>query len=122
MLRVRHSGRRGVVLLEAIVALTILAVACGAVVVLATDSARAVVRAVAADADSRAASALLDAAALWSREDLDRHLGSREQGRWRMVVDRPALTLYVVTLADSSGSRVLLRTVFYRREESHAAP
>ena len=109
-------------LLEAIVALTILAVAGGAVVALATDSVRAVERAAAADAATRKASALLDAVALWSREDLDRHLGAREQGSWRMIVDRPTPTLYTVVLTDSSGTRVLLRTALYRAEEAHAAP
>jgi type II secretory pathway pseudopilin PulG len=109
------------VLLEAIVALTILAVAGGAVVALATDSARAVERAAAADVATRKASALLDAVALWSREDLDRHLGARDEGPWRMVVDRRTPTLYMVTLADSSGNRALLRTVLYRAEEAHAA-
>ena len=122
MPHVRRKRRGGVVLLEAIVALTILAVAGGAVVALATDSARAVERATAADVQTRAASALLDAVALWPREDLDRHLGAREQGAWRMVVDRPTPTLYAVTLVDSSGTHVLLRTVLYRAEEVHATP
>jgi type II secretory pathway pseudopilin PulG len=110
------------VLLEAIVALTILAVAGAAVVALATDSARAVERAAAADAATGKASALLDAVALWPREDLDRHLGAREQGPWRMIIDRPTPTLYTVVLTDSSEGRVLLRTALYRAEDADAAP
>src|SRR4051812_27860933 len=93
MRRVRHRPRTGVVLLEAIVATTILAIAGAAVVALASDSARAVDRARAADAATRRASALLDAVALWPREDLDRHLGAREEGAWRLIVHRPAPTL-----------------------------
>lgn len=103
-------------LLEAIVALTILAIAGGAVVVLATDSARAIARAAAADEATRRASAFLDAVALWPRADLDRHLGARPEGEWQLIVDRPTPTLYTVTLADSGESRFLLRTTLYRAE------
>lgn len=108
-------------LLEAIVAMTILAVAGGAVVALATDSARAVERARAADAATASASAFVDAVALWPREDLDRHLGARTEGQWRMLVDRATPALYAVTIADSTGTRVLLHTVLYRAEDPNAA-
>ena len=121
MRRVRRAAREGVVLLEAIVALTILAIAGAAVVALATDSARAVERARDADAAMARASALLDAVALWPREDLDRHLGNRIEGQWRIVVDRATPTLYGVTLADSTGTRVLLHTVLFRAEVADAA-
>lgn len=116
MRRVRRGARPGAVLLEALVALTILAVAGAAVVALAADSARAVERAATADAAVQRASAFLDAVALWPREDLDRHLGTRGEGPWRMTVDRPVPTLYAVALADSGGRRVLLATVLYRAE------
>ena len=112
--------RRGAVLLEAIVALTILAVAGAAVVALASDSARAVARAAAADETTQRASAFLDAVALWPREDLDRHLGARPEGEWRLIVERPTPTLYTVTLADSSASRSILRTILYRAEVKNA--
>ena len=121
MTPVRRRARQGAVLLEAIVALTILAIVGAAVTALAIDSARAVERARAADVEAQRASALLDAVALWSREDLDRHLGARGEGQWRMVVERPLPTLYTVTLADSSGDRVLLRTTLFRAEEAHGA-
>ena len=62
----------------------------------------------------RDASALLEAVALWPRADLDRHLGDRPQGAWRMQVDRPTPTLYVIVLADSTNRRELLRTTLYR--------
>lgn len=122
MRSVRRAARPGVVLLEAIVAMTILAIAGGAVVALATDSARAVERAREADAATASASAFLDAIALWPREDLDRHLGARDEGGWQMIIDRPTPTLYAVTLADSAGKRVLLHTVLYRAEATNATP
>jgi len=114
--------REGIVLLEAIVAMTILAIAGAAVVALATDSARAVDRARAADAAMEQASAFLDAVALWPREDLDRHLGARDEGAWRLIVDRPTPTLYTLSLADSAGRHLLLHTVLYRAEAAHDAP
>ena len=112
MPRVRH----GVVLLEAIVAMTILAIVGAAVVALAADSAGAIERAAAADTVTMRASDLLDAVALWPREDLDRHLGTRDEGPWLMTVGRPSPTLYTVSLADSTDHRVLLATVLFRAE------
>jgi type II secretory pathway pseudopilin PulG len=113
--------RAGAALLEAIVALTILAIAGTAAVVMASESARTVRHAREADAEVRAASDFLDAVSLWPREDLDRHLGSRVEGPWRMRVDRPAQTLYVVSLADTAGGPELLRTALFRPDTSRAA-
>lgn len=116
------SGRSGVVLLEAIVALTILATAAASLVVLAASSVHAVRQARSADDEMRAASAFMDIVALWPRADLDRHLGVREEGRWRLSLQRPTQVLYVVTLADSSGRRELLRSALFRPEDAHAVP
>lgn len=116
MPRVRH----GAVLLEAIVAMTILAIVGAAVVALAADSARAIDRAAAADTAMMRASDFLDAVALWPREDLDRHLGTRDEGPWHMSVGRPAPTLYTVSLADSTDRHVLLATVLFRAEAPDA--
>ena len=91
--RRRKAGhaRAGAVLLEVIIALAILATA-GATIT-----------------------------ALWPRADLDRHLGERTQGHWRMRVDRPTPTLYVVTLTDGASNVELLRTALFRPEPSHAS-
>jgi type II secretory pathway pseudopilin PulG len=107
-------GRAGIVLLEALVALTILTVAGVAAAAAVRQSADTLQRAVAADRDLRTASAFLEAVALWPRLDLDRHLGDRPEGAWRLRVDRPLPTLYMVTLTDSTGGRTLLRTALYR--------
>jgi type II secretory pathway pseudopilin PulG len=121
--RVVRCAPRGAALLEVIVALTILAVAGTAAAEHARACADAVARARRADDETRRASALLDAVALWPREDLDRRLGARPQGPWTMVVERESSTLYVVTLADSArvasdgaalSGRTLLRTALYR--------
>lgn len=120
---VRQSeSRQGVVLLEVIVALTILAFAGITAVSLTTSAASAVHRVRGAEQDIRGANAFMSAVSLWTRADFDRHLGVRAQGRWIMRVDRTELTLYVTTLADSGSNRELLRTAFYRPLDSDAKP
>ena len=61
---------------------------------------------------------------LWPREDLDRRLGERAQGPWRLTITRPAPTLYVVSLADSASGGAagaeLLTTTLYRPEPPRA--
>ncbi|HEX2780181.1 MAG TPA: hypothetical protein VHM30_11825 [Gemmatimonadaceae bacterium] len=114
--------RAGAVLLETIVALAILVTAGAAIVAMLAQSLHTVETVRRADREMREASAYLDVVALWPREDLDRHLGERDQGPWRMRVDRPAPTLYVLVLSDSSGKRELLRSMLYRPRGAHDAP
>ena len=109
-------------LLEAIVALTILVSAGAAIVAMLAQSMHAVESARRADREMREASGYLHVVALWPRDDLDRHLGERGQGPWRMRIDRPAPTTYVVLLTDSSGRRELLRTTLYRPRGATHAP
>jgi len=118
----RRGARRGVVLLEAIVALVILATAGATIVTMTAEAAHAVHQVRDAEHEMRAANAFFSAVSLWSREDLDRHLGNRVQGKWMMRVDRPVPTLYVATLSDTATRRELLRTSLYRPEEVHVAP
>ena len=115
-MRPRGSARPGVVLLETLVALAILGAAGAALATLAVSATDAVHRAERLDTDVRRASAFLDVVALWPREDLDRHLGTRPQGEWILDVQHVAPTLYVVAIADSGDARPLLRTALYRAE------
>jgi hypothetical protein len=108
--------RRGAVLLEALVALVILASAGAAVAALAVESGRVVQRTRLAEAELRRADAFFVVVTLWPREDLDRHLGDHEQGPWRLRVERTIPTIYTITLTDSLGTRALLRTALYRAE------
>jgi hypothetical protein len=98
------------------VALVILTVAGTAAVTLVSQSADAVRRARVADVEMREASAFFHAVALWPREDLDRRLGERPQGRWKLIVQRPTATLYEVVLTDSAVTHELLRTTLFRPE------
>lgn len=115
-------SRPGVVLLEVVVALTILATGGVTMIALASQSMDALRRAHAAEEETSRASAFLYAVSLWPREDLDRHLGDRPQGHWRLLVARPLPTLYTVTLTDSTGSNTLLSTALYRAEVDRVAP
>jgi type II secretory pathway component PulJ len=117
MLRKRRDG---VVLLEAIVAITILMVAGLASVAMVRQAVESVRLAQQSEAEIRKASTFMDAVALWPRADLDRHLGNRPEGPWRLAIDRPVPTLYLVALTDSSGRRELVRTALFRSEPPSA--
>ena len=116
------SARRGAVLLEAIVALAILGSAGVVIVSLAAESTRAVERARSSEREVRAADDFLANVSLWSRADLDRHLGDRHQGPWMMRVLRPRQDLYTVTLRDTATGRPMLATSLFRLDSAHAAP
>lgn len=108
------SQPRGAALLEVIVALAILATAGVSAVHLVSESAHAVGATRASEEEIRRASAFLDAVSLWSRTDLDRRLGSRPQGGWRLYIERSGTLLYRVTLTDTATDRVLLATTLFR--------
>ncbi|HEU4557051.1 MAG TPA: hypothetical protein VFS20_04350 [Longimicrobium sp.] len=114
-------GKAGAALLEAVVALLILGTACVAASAMAAAFSRTVAAARELDRETREASAFLDAVSLWTRADLDRRLGERRQGAWRMRVDRPVSTLYTVVLADSTGVE-LLRTSLFRADSTRDTP
>lgn len=118
----RGDNRPGVALLEAIIALTILAFAGIVAVSLTASAASAVHRVRGAEKDMRAANAFLAAVSLWTRDDFDRHLGDRVQGHWLMRVDRPEPTIYIAVLSDSASRVELLHTSFYRPIDAEAKP
>lgn len=101
-------------LLEVLIAMAILGFVAASALSLAADGSSRAQRNHATEAELRDASALMDAVALWSREDLDRHLGRRPQGSWRMEIQREGDALYDVRLEDGTTARLLLQTSFYR--------
>lgn len=107
-------GRQGVILLEVLLALTILGTLGAALTTLALESGRSVARTAESERELRRASGFLEAVALWPRADLDRRLGSRRQGAWLLTVVRRTTVLYAVQLHDSTGSEELFHTVLYR--------
>ena len=109
-----NNSTRGAALLEALVALALLGTVGSAAAWSATESVRAVQRMHAREAEQRAAARVFTAVSLWPRDDLDRHLGTSEQGRWRLRVDRPQRTVYEVTVSDTTSGAILLQTALYR--------
>jgi type II secretory pathway pseudopilin PulG len=115
-------SERGAALLEVLVALTILTVAGVSAITMASGAAQTMRKAREADVEMRKASTFFEAVALWSRADLDRHLGERAQGSWLMRVDRVDPVFYVVSLTDSASQRTLLETALFRPELSDETP
>ena len=120
-MRRRRPGRvrseAGAVLLEVLVALSVLGIVASAAAWRTGEWLHSVSRVHAREAELRAGNRLFSAVSLWPREDLDRHLGSTAQGAWSLRVERPAETLYQVTLRDTASGAVLLRTTLYREPE-----
>jgi type II secretory pathway pseudopilin PulG len=110
------AGSTGSALLEVVVGLAILGTAGTSAVIAASEVARSVQVAREAEDESRRASAFMDAATLWTRDDLDRRLGERPQGPWKMRIQRIDPMLYELELADSLTGLTVLRTSVYRAE------
>lgn len=108
--------RSGVVLLEVIAAMTLFAIAGIALLELALQSDEAVAHGVANREEIAMANAFLESIALWTRDDLDRHLGHRSEGQFGLVVDRVSPTLYhiVLTTSPRGNGAPILETTFYR--------
>lgn len=115
-----QRARRGVALLEALIALVILGTVGASLLALTAQAVRTVHLAVEAERSVSTAGALLHAAALWPRTELDQRLGDRPQGALLMRIDRPRPQSYVVTLRDSATGEVILSTSLYRREDTRA--
>ena len=113
-------AERGAVLLEVIVALAILGTAGVAIVSQVRESLFVTMTTQRSEAEISEASDFLAAVSLWPRADLDRHLGNRRSGPWRLVVLRPSETVYDVTIRDSTGARTLVATALFRRTVSNA--
>jgi len=109
-----RCARSGTALLEVIAAVTIVSIGALTVMSVARQSILAVRQSRDAEEELTSASTFLEAVALWPREDLDRRLGERSQGRWRMYVERTSQRTYDVVLSDSARPVVFLRTTLFR--------
>jgi hypothetical protein len=98
----------------------IVGTACLAATAMAATFTRTATRARGLDRAVRLGSAFLDAVSLWTRADLERHLGDRAEGPWRLRIDRPGHTLFTIVLRDSSGAE-LLSTSLFRADTSNVA-
>lgn len=110
-------GRRGVVLLEAIVALA-LAVAAGTTVVpLVASATRAVSAASAMDERREAAERYLLAISMWTRNELDARAGARRNGGWLVDVRIEPDGRYRVRVTAGDLPQLWMETVLDRSLE-----
>lgn len=114
---IQFRAHPGVALLDAIVAVAVLATMATAALGLSAESVRALSLALATERENQEANAFLHAVALWDAATLDQRLGTRRQGPWLLQIERPNTGLYTVALADSAGARTILATVLYRSAE-----
>ncbi len=114
-------NRRGIALLEVLVALAILGTAGLALVTLESAALGAQRDARAREHALAAEERVLAAMTLLKREEFDRRLGRHPVGEFLVEVERPERTLYRIAIgpADAPPMEDLV-TVVYRAEPTHA--
>jgi type II secretory pathway pseudopilin PulG len=112
----------GAALLEAVVSLSILGSTGVALAAQVQQSYESLRRATEAELRFLDASVFLDAIALWPSTDLDRRLGDRRNGPWRLEITRVLESVYEVTLRDSTGHYTFATTTVYRRPDVQPTP
>jgi type II secretory pathway pseudopilin PulG len=106
---------RGVVLLEALVALAILGTAGVALVGLGRAAVEAQRRAAETEVTLAAADRLLTATTLLRRQELDQRLGDHAVGEFVVHIQRPEPALYRLAIAEVNAPETeMLVTVVYR--------
>lgn len=114
---VAMRGERGMVLLEVLVALVILATAGASLVTLVADAIHAVEGARLREARYHDAAALMSRLALRDRKGLDIRLGRRVDGGLVTDVQRPRPGLYRLAVSDTiAPDAELLVTIVHRPE------
>lgn len=108
------AAHRGTALLESLIALLVVGLAGTSLLALASACLDRTRRADEADRASAAASALLDAVSLWSRDELEQRLGQRAQNPFKLDVQERTPGLFDVVVLDSTGAHRLLTTRLHR--------
>jgi len=112
-------NERGVVLLEVLVAVVVLATAGTGLVELVGSGLRAERDARLRETNLATEERLLSALTLLNRKELDQRIGRRQIGEFIVDVQRPERTLYRIALLQESSPQVEdLVTVIYRREDA----
>jgi|GEM_PF-1829510 len=115
MYRSTTANHRGVALLEALIALTILSVAAAGALGAVAESLRSERGMIERERSMEQAHRVMKTLSLLGRGDLDLRLGQRELGEFLVEVQRPRQTLYRIALANTEAPEVeLLVTVVYR--------
>jgi type II secretory pathway component PulJ len=110
-------GERGVILLDALVALAILACGLVALVTLGVSALAEVTRARASAAEMERAHHLMGTLTLLSRAEFDQRLGHHDAGDFTIAISRPEVGAYRIAVAPAEApERDLLVTVVPREE------
>ena len=110
-----RTSRKGIALLETLIALAILSVAGLSTVALVSSLLRAQAESEEREEAVTTAGRVLAAATLLRREELDQRLGSQEVGEFLLDVQRPEKALYRIALREKAFPDVdLLVTLVYR--------
>ena len=112
------STEAGTVLLEAIVALSILGAAGIALAIQVQQTARSVDQIYRTERRVQDASMFLDAVALWTPTELNQRLGDRFNSGWRLSILRRGTALFDVAVRDSGTDAVLVATTLYRLDRN----
>lgn len=108
-------GRAGVALLEAIIALAVLGSAGLSLIAILRQAVMAQVGSQQAEQVLMNADRVLAATTLLTRVDLERRIGTRKVGEFRIEVSRPEPTLFRIALTEvRAPDRLLLVTVIHR--------
>jgi len=116
-----NRRRRGVALLEVLIALVVLAFSGTAMITLLGQTAHTVRNLRDSERTIRLASAELERLVLWDRGQLAAHVGRSSIRGWSIRVDALTPALFDVSIAESDTGIVLLRTTVYRPEPSYVA-
>lgn len=112
------KNERGSVLLEVMIALTLLSVGGISIVSLQSAALRSEVAMAERESTLRKADRVLAALTLLTRNDLDRRLGRHQVGRFVAEVRRPEPGLYRIAMLESErATGELLVTVVHRPQE-----
>jgi len=113
-------ARRGVVLLEVLVALAVLSATGLALAELVGAGLRSELDSRNRERTLANEERVLAALSLLQRDELDRHLGKHPLGEFVFDIERPERTLYRIALAEAVAPDVeALVTVVYRPEQTH---
>lgn len=109
------ADRRGVALLEVLIAMAILGIAGLSTVQVVRDAIQAQRETSRVERMVRDADRVMTAVSLLKRDELDRAIGSQEVGDFKVSIQRPARGLYRLALAERDNpAREVLVTVVQR--------
>lgn len=120
--RSRRVARRGVTLLEVLIALALLGLLSVAWIGLSLQSMHSVALYHAREVEVQGAARELARLAVWSGDQFRGRIGRTRQGEFLLTVRELAPSLYGVVVADTAHAAPLLRTAFYVRDTIRAAP